>query len=129
MRCNGTKAIIIQHCATFGNIKTPVRKFEVADPKPYAQYAQAIQISFVEPRRWAYITIRSDNYRYATIETEDGKVLYDSRVDVPCDMAKWNPLYQQNKARWLKRQEEIDRENAMNKDKGVHTEQMGDFRD
>jgi hypothetical protein len=67
-----------------------------------------------------------DNLRYLTIE-RNGMMLYDSREDVPCDMVKWEPTYQKNKAQWLERQAEIDRENAANP--GWHTEQMGNFRD
>jgi hypothetical protein len=130
MSCSGTNATIIQHCATFGNLKTQVRKFYVSDPKPYAQYDAAIDVSFVEggKRRPAYFTITSDNRRWLTIEADDGRVLYDSRTDVPCDMKKWEPIYQENKAEWLGRQAEIDRENAA-APPGVHTEQMGNFRD
>jgi hypothetical protein len=33
--------------------------------------------------------MRPESIRYLTIE-DAGRVLYDSRVDVPCDMAKWD---------------------------------------
>ena len=125
----GEKATIIQHCAVFGNLKTEVRKYEVSDPKPYAQYLTSIHVSFVKPgkRKWAYFTIVPDDLRYLTVE-HNGEVLYDSRTDVPCDMTKWEPIYQENKAQWLARQAEIDEENAA-APPGVHTEQMGNFRD
>jgi hypothetical protein len=129
MRCKGEKATIIQHCAVFGTLKTSVRKFEVLDPEPYAQYATSIHVSFVKPRErsWHYYQMVPDNLRYITIETDAGEVLYDSRTDVPCDMAKWEPKYQKNKAEWLERQAEIDRENATSP--GRHTTQMGNFQD
>jgi len=106
-----------------------VRKFEVHDPKPYAQYPTSVMVSFVKPgkRKWAYFTVVPDNLRYLTIEHDD-VVLYDSRTDVPCDMTKWESVYQKNKAQWLERQIEIDKENAA-APPGVHVEQMGDFRD
>jgi hypothetical protein len=129
MSCSGKNATIIQHCATFGNLKTRVRKFDVFE-EPHARYDAAIHVSFVEPgkRRSSYFTIKSDDHRWLTIEADDGTVLYDSREDVPCDMKKWEPVYQENKAEWLARQAEIDRENAASP-AGVHTEQMGNFRD
>jgi hypothetical protein len=34
--------------------------------------------------------------RYLTIE-RDGEVIYDSRTDVPIDMAKWTAVYEENK--------------------------------
>lgn len=124
----GEKATIIQHCAVFGNLKTRVRKFNVSSPKPYAQYPVSVSVGFVKPRERNsyYFTIVPDDLRYLTIESEDGAVLYDSRIDVPCDMTKWQPVYEKNKAEWLERQVVIDRENAT---EGVHARQMGDFRD
>jgi hypothetical protein len=65
--------------------------------------------------------------RYLTIE-RNGAVLYESRTDVPIGMTKFTAAYEKNKAARLKRQEEIDRENAA-APPGVHTEQMGNFRD
>jgi hypothetical protein len=129
MKCQGENATIIQHCAAFGNLKTRVRKFTVHDPKPHAQHATSVTVSFVKPRerRSYFFTMVPENYRYLTIERDGGEVLYDSRDDVPCDMAKWEPIYQKNKAEWLERQAEIDRENAAHP--GWTTTQMGDFRE
>lgn len=82
-------ALIIQHCAVFGRLETRVRWFSVS-LGPYAQYATAASVSFKEPRkkRGANCTVLPENVRYLTIEAE-GCVLYDSRWNVPCDMAKW----------------------------------------
>jgi hypothetical protein len=129
MKCEGENATIIQHCAVFGNLKTYARKFTVHDPKPRAQYATSVSVSFVEPRKRNSkgFTMVPDNLRYLTIERDGGEVLYDSRDDVPCDMAKFEPIYQKHKAEWLERQVEIDRRNAA--DPNCISRQMGDFRD
>jgi hypothetical protein len=128
MKMEGEKATIIQHCAVFGTVKTEVRKFWVNDAKPYAQHPVSVIITFVEPRRRSssYIRVVPDSHRFTTIEAS-GKVLYDSRNDVPCDMAKWAETYRKNRTEWLARQAEIDEENAK-APAGVRTEQMGDFR-
>jgi hypothetical protein len=129
MTREGENATIIQHCAVFGTLKTAVRKFKVREPRPYAQHPISVDVDFVEPRkrRWAAYRMMPVNYRYLTIE-RDGVVLYDSRQDVPCDMEEWRKLYDKNKAEWLARQAEIDKENAA-APPGVTIRQMGDFRD
>jgi hypothetical protein len=86
----GGKALIIQHCAVFGRLETPVRKFTVEDVRPYAQSPISVSVVFVKPReRRAYsYTIKPDDSRYLTVEV-NGEVVYDSRKDVPCDMEQW----------------------------------------
>ena len=122
-----TNAItIVQHCAVFGTLRTIVREFKVTNLASYAQYPIAVRLAFVEPRKrqWASYTITPDNLRFATVE-RDGQVLYDLRKTVPCDMAEWTKTYRKQRERWLARQEEID----VAATPGVHTEQMGNFRD
>jgi hypothetical protein len=48
-------------------------------------------VSFISrgKRKGAYLTIRKDDLRYLLIEA-DGEVLYDSRNEVSCNMAKWD---------------------------------------
>ena len=125
----GEKATIVQHCAVFGTLKTEVRKLTIGTPRPYAQHRVSITISFVKPRerKWSSYTMTPDDLRYLTIE-QDGKVLYDSRTDVPVDMEAWRARYAEERARWLARQAEIDRENERDKARGIRTQQMGDFR-
>lgn len=98
MKREGDKATIIQHCAMFGNLKTEVRKFDVGEVKPHAQHKKSVYVSFIKPRerRSYYYLMVPDNVRYITIE-RDGKVLYDSRTDVPCDMAAWQKSYDEHK--------------------------------
>ena len=87
---SGDRAVIVQHCAVFGRLETEVRKFIVGDVRPWAQYDCAVSVSFVKPRkrRWYSYTMYPENIRYLTIEV-DGKTIYDSRDDVPCDMSAW----------------------------------------
>jgi hypothetical protein len=129
MKIQDEKATLIQHCAVFGTLKTEVRKFVIGDAKPYAQYPVSVRISFVKPRErnGSSIMVLPDSHRFTTIE-RDGVGLYDSRADVPCDMTKWKESYRRNRATWLARQAEIDKENAT-APAGVHREQMGNFRD
>ena len=67
---------------------------------PYAQHEVSVNISFVEPRErnWKYVTVTPGSERYHTIEL-NGLVLYDSRKDVPCDMAKWEKSREEFKDR------------------------------
>jgi hypothetical protein len=84
-------ATIIQHCSVFGRLETPVRAYAIETPRPYAQYATSVSVAFMEPRkrRMAFYTMVPDNLRYLLIEVQ-GQVVYDSRTDVPCDMATWD---------------------------------------
>jgi len=93
---DGGNAVIVQHSAVFGHLETPVRSFHVGEAQPYAQYPISVSVSFVEPRKrkGAGYTVKPDDSGYLTIEAE-GRVLYDSRVDVPCDMAKWEETNRQ----------------------------------
>ena len=81
---------LVQHCGVFGRIETECRWAHVGAVERYAQYERAVCISFCKPRqrRWCFIHIVSNDVRYATLE-QNGRVVYDSRTDVPCDMEKW----------------------------------------
>jgi hypothetical protein len=98
VRLQGDKATIIQHSSAFGILRTEVRKFEVYEPRPYAQHPVSVSVSFAKPRERKIYGYRmvEDGERYLTIE-RDGQVLYDSRTDVPIDMAKWTAVYEENK--------------------------------
>jgi hypothetical protein len=97
-----TNAKIIQRHAIVGRITTHVREFLVSDPYPDARHATNVCVAFmpnldrynIADREdfgcgQRYIQVSpSDNY-YLTIENYDGEVLYDSRVDVPCDLTRF----------------------------------------
>jgi hypothetical protein len=89
----------VLHCAVFGRLEDVVRKVQVADPKPDAQYSVSVTIGSVPKgrRRWFFVTMTPDDIRYCTVEDESGRVLYDSRQDVPCDMAKWEDTWRRFK--------------------------------
>ena len=89
----GGPAVVVVHCALDGRLETPVRGFHVDAVAPYAQYPCAVRVSFQRPRerRWSSVIVKPDNMRYLTIEV-GGQIVYDSRPDVPCDMAAWNAL-------------------------------------
>jgi hypothetical protein len=81
---------LVRHCAVFGERRHPVRDFKIGETKPYAQYPVSVTILYVEPRkrRWMAATATPDNLTYFTIE-DRGTVVYDSRKEVPCDMAEF----------------------------------------
>jgi hypothetical protein len=89
----GGSATIVQHCAVFGRLATQVRTWTVGEPRPYEQYPTAVSVVFMDPRkrRRSGFTITPDNRRFLTVEA-NGVTLYDSRSDVPCDMAAWETM-------------------------------------
>ena len=123
-----TNAItIVQHCAVFGTLRTIVREFKVTNLASYAQYPIAVRLAFVEPRKRQWASLRRStpvNLRFATVE-RDGQVLYDSRKTAAMRHGGVDQTYRKQRERWLARQEEID----VAATPGVHTEQMGNFRD
>ncbi len=93
----GGPALIVQHCAVSGRLETPVRTWRVSDVRhqetpwrPAQPDEYSLHVTFQEPRqRRRYIySIKSDNLRYLTIEV-GAQTVYDSRAEVPCDMAAW----------------------------------------
>jgi hypothetical protein len=87
---SGGRAVLKRYCAVFGYHETPVRKFTVYEVEPRAQYDRSVMISWVEPRKRSSeaTVIVPNDYRFMTIEV-DGETVYDSRIDIPCDMDKW----------------------------------------
>ena len=72
-----------------GHWEKKVRQWSISDVKADAS-SSSVYVMFIEPkkRRSSSFTITSNNMKYLTIE-DGGKVLYDTRRDVPCDMEKW----------------------------------------
>ena len=90
-----TKAVIVQHCAVDGRLETPIRAYALGEPsynptRPGTKEAAQIAVYFQAPRKRkiASVRIMADNLRYLLIEVQ-GQTVYDSRTDVPCDMAQW----------------------------------------
>jgi ssDNA-binding Zn-finger/Zn-ribbon topoisomerase 1 len=92
-------ATIVTHCAVFGRMTTPARKWRVGEVRPYAQYPVSAIVAYVKPsnRKAVYLSVVPEDIRYITIE-QDGATVYDSRADVPCDMERWA----QTRARFAK---------------------------
>jgi len=87
------EATIIIHNAIYGRQEQAVSWFKVSDVRP--EFGQP-EVDIVFCRRGklgrSHSTVRSaGNHRYLTIEA-GGRVLYDSRTDVPCDMAVWEAV-------------------------------------
>ena len=76
----GDHGIVVQHCAVFGRLETPVGRFWVGRPRPDARHPTSVTVVLLDPRtaRRATATARTDSLRYLTIET-GGRVAYDSR--------------------------------------------------
>jgi hypothetical protein len=102
---SGENAIIYRHSAVFGIQHDPVRKFEIGSVEPYAQYEKSVSIKGVSSgrRRWRYFRVTGDNLSYYIIKNAAGRELYDSRADVPCDMAKWQEAADEMKQRYAGR--------------------------
>jgi hypothetical protein len=87
---SGGPATIVEHCAVSGERRRAVQWWRVGEVKPYGQYDRSVAVNFFEPgsSRKKHFTVAPDHNRYVTVIVE-GQVVYDSRNDVPCDMAKW----------------------------------------
>jgi hypothetical protein len=83
-------ALLVHHSAVVGWSEIPVCWFKVERVAGYAPQERAVAVSYRElgrrPTRRTHVV--ADNVRYLTVEVA-GQVVYDSRWDVPCDMAGW----------------------------------------
>jgi hypothetical protein len=106
MPMTGEHAIIIRHSSVCGIRRTEVRKFEVSEIAAYAQYNASVVVRYILPgkRKWDGVRVLPDNTSYYTITTlggvEYGRTLYDSRQDVPCDMAAWQATQDEMRQRF-----------------------------
>ena len=96
----GDHGVVVQHCAVFGRLETPVGRYRVGRPRTDARHPTSVVVVFLDPRtaRRATVTAWTDSRRYLTIET-GGRVVYDSRRDVTCDMAAWTATRRAHAAR------------------------------
>jgi hypothetical protein len=81
------KATLVLHSCVFGRSETEV--VEIATKvERYAEHPQAVYIRFREPRKhtWAGTWIEPVSIRYAEILV-NGRVVYDTRSEIPFDMA------------------------------------------
>jgi hypothetical protein len=96
MRHKG-KATIVRHCAVRGRSETSVREVWTADPARRLEFY--ISFYMLRKRIATFFSIRKDKMTYFTVEV-DGRVIWDSRYEVPCAMEKWqatNASFQDNR--------------------------------
>jgi hypothetical protein len=69
----------------------PISGFSVSTVKPSAEYDCSVRIAFIELHTSDTKSLRvyPTNGQYATVEVA-GKVVYDSRADIPCNMTLFN---------------------------------------
>jgi hypothetical protein len=100
----GKKAIIVQWCTASGKLATEVHEWNVSEPMPKKHFCRengewvfkpsfAVFVYFTKPmKREKYFYEVVPECRFLTIE-QDGCIVYDSRLDVPCDMDAWLTRY------------------------------------
>jgi hypothetical protein len=95
-------AIIHDRHAVFGDRDIAVRKFSVSDAEPAGQYEHTVTVRYIKKHQQTSndLQILPTNMRYVTIE-KDGAIIYDSRTDVPCDMAQWRAYRQPHHSRLM----------------------------
>ena len=83
--------VIIEHNFVGQRYEAEARKFKVSDPGPGIDddgndYDKGVVIRYVRPgrRKWQRAYAVDDNMSFLTVEYK-GRVIYDSRLDVPCD--------------------------------------------
>jgi hypothetical protein len=89
---SGEDAIMTVHTACFGDLNIQVSKFKVSEIRPFAQHSISISIEFIEPRKRKPLnkTVVPNGIEFVTITNGVGICIYDSRLDVPCDMRNFN---------------------------------------
>lgn len=86
----GGQAVLIRHCAVIGLLEQSIRAFKVSAVEPYAQYERSVVVSFVHPRERKFRGYRVHGNLVFYLIRVGNEIVYDSRRDVPCDMAEWS---------------------------------------
>jgi hypothetical protein len=82
-------ATVIHNSAAFGRHASEARAVWTRVLEPYAQYARAVVVYFRDARgRTCSTDVAPDNVLFVQVEAR-GKLIYDSRDEVPCDMGEW----------------------------------------
>jgi hypothetical protein len=87
-----------------------VISFTISPLRPYAQHERSVDIAYVEellslgqrPRRMKkrdYRRVYGD-LEYCTVTGANNELLYDSRTEIPCDIAVFNVAKAKNRASW-----------------------------
>jgi hypothetical protein len=77
----------VEHSLRYGRLETEVREFSISVMSPWGgvviDYVRANHRKDTGQGRHCAVP---DNLTFLTVECEHGAVLYDSRLDVPCDL-------------------------------------------
>src|SRR4051812_26436609 len=112
----GGKATLIHHSVynDNGRFKIEASNFSVWKLCRRSRHWVTVQIDYIrhETGKKGYpIRIYSGNNEFWTIEIE-GKAVYDSRLEIPCDTTKWQEEYKRIRAERLKRKDQNERTTA-----------------
>src|SRR5215475_4403510 len=101
----GKKATIVQWCSALGKLPTEVLAWNVSEPMPKEHFfcqengewgfksSFAVFVYFTKPmKRHNYFYEVMPECSFLTIE-QDGCIVYDSRLEVQCDMDAWLTRY------------------------------------
>jgi len=91
----GTDSTIVKYLVKEGKRETFVRTYEMLVPQPIGHYETALVIRHKAPRErhWRYEYAIPCGYAYLTIE-KAGKIVYDSRSEIPCNMEQFEALHE-----------------------------------
>jgi hypothetical protein len=91
-----TDAVAIMHSLYYPWAKV-IRRFSVGPVQPYAQYRESAMLMLYEPRQQRpQIYTITPGTSFWTIELEDGSVLYNSREEIPFDLARFREAAQRD---------------------------------
>src|SRR3954453_8430480 len=99
------KATLIHHSVydDNGRFKIEASNFSVGKLCRRSRHWVTVQIDYIqlETGKKGYpIRIYSNNYEFCIIEIEE-KAVYDSRLEIPCDLAKWQAEHERIREEWL----------------------------
>jgi hypothetical protein len=104
----GERVTIVEHDFIGQRLEAEARKFKVSDPGPGIDddandYDNGVVISYVPRgrRKWQRAYAVNDNWSFLVVE-RDGRVIYDSRLNVPCD---FEPRRREQEARRREREQ------------------------
>ena len=90
----GTDSIIVKHSVKEGTREIFVRTYEMLISQSIGHYEMVLVLRHKAPRErhWRYMYAIPCGYAYLTVEKE-GKIVYDSRSEIPCNMEQFKALH------------------------------------
>jgi len=108
---HGKNLMLVEHTSVIGIVdrsrgippaaqQRPIREIRVSER---VQHGNSVVLSYTEPKKRVSRSVRvsPDNITYYTVE-ENGRTLYDTRDDVPCDMEQWQQTRARFEEQWAK---------------------------